>query len=320
MGSSRSIPRQPPTDRNMTQSRLERWAGIIAGLLAPLGLITALLFYFGYRSTQAQYAYFGIDVNTVGMSTADFVMRSPQPLLIPLVALAVIAIPILVIHTFLRRSVIHSCRPSRTVVRSRTILFRLFVGVAIFGGIALLLSVAITFAYPFLRDLFSASLVASVGYLAGAALALYGGYMASLVRSGNPSGRAVWHRLGGPQHAVVVLLLLVLVGSSFWATSILAGLIGRGAAGVLATQFQDLPSVILDTKERLYLRHPSVLETALPNEPGQLFRYRYRHLRLLVDGADRMFLVPEQWTNGGTSIVVPLDESVRVQFLFQNPG
>jgi hypothetical protein len=41
-------------------------------------------------------------------------------------------------------------------------------------------------------------------------------------------------------------------------------------------------------------------------------------LRLLIVGRDRMFLVPETWSASNSTLVVPLDESVRVQFQFQN--
>ena len=40
---------------------------------------------------SAKYEYFGVDVDTVGLDTRDFLMRSPQPLLVPLVLLAVLA-------------------------------------------------------------------------------------------------------------------------------------------------------------------------------------------------------------------------------------
>ncbi len=51
---------------------------------------------------------------------------------------------------------------------------------------------------------------------------------------------------------------------------------------------------------------------------GQTFNYRYRGLRLLVVGENRMFLVPQQWNASNTTVVVPLDSSSRVQFQFQN--
>ncbi len=58
----------------------------------------ALLFYFGYVSARAQYEYFGIDVDTVGLSTQDYVMGSPQPLLVPLLGLSLLAVAGLLSH------------------------------------------------------------------------------------------------------------------------------------------------------------------------------------------------------------------------------
>ena len=59
------------------RSQAERWVSFAAGIVTPMTLITALLFYFGYVSARSQYEYFGIDVDTIGLSTQDYVMRSP---------------------------------------------------------------------------------------------------------------------------------------------------------------------------------------------------------------------------------------------------
>jgi len=37
-----------------------------------------------------------------------------------------------------------------------------------------------------------------------------------------------------------------------------------------------------------------------------------------VVGDDRLFLVPQRWTASNTTLVVPLDGGVRVQFQFEN--
>ncbi len=73
------------------RSQAERWVSFAAGIVTPVTLITALLFYFGYVSARSQYEYFGIDVDTIGLSTQDYVMRSPQPLLVPLLVLSLLA-------------------------------------------------------------------------------------------------------------------------------------------------------------------------------------------------------------------------------------
>jgi hypothetical protein len=114
------------------------------------------------------------------------------------------------------------------------------------------------------------------------------------------------------------LVFVVIAVSVFWTTATVAQWSGRGLAQRQALDLDRLPSVILDTKERLFLRSHGVLETVLDASEGQTFRYRYRNLRLLIHGNDRMFLVPNNWSASNSTLVVPLDNSVRVQFQFQN--
>ena len=79
-------------------NQFERYLSLGASVVAPITVLSALLFYFGYVSSRAQYAYFGIDVDTIGLSTQDYVMRSPQSLLVPLLALVVIGLALVVAH------------------------------------------------------------------------------------------------------------------------------------------------------------------------------------------------------------------------------
>ena len=39
---------------------------------------------------------------------------------------------------------------------------------------------------------------------------------------------------------------------------------------------------------------------------------------LLIQGGDRLFLVPPKWTPSNSTLVIPMDGSVRLQFRFQN--
>jgi hypothetical protein len=92
---------------------------------------------------------------------------------------------------------------------------------------------------------------------------------------------------------------------------------GLGQARALAADLGALPAVVLDTSERLYPGNPAI--TAQPLEvadEGQVFRYRYFGLRLLVHGGDRLFLVPDAWSADASTIVLADDEAVRVRFRF----
>jgi hypothetical protein len=116
-----------------------------------------------------------------------------------------------------------------------------------------------------------------------------------------------------------VFVYVMIAASVFWATATIAQWSGRGLAEYAALHFDALPSVILDTKEQLFLHDPPIVSVKrLPPSEGQTFHYRYRGLRLLLVGQDRMFLVPAQWSPSDSTLIVPLDGSVRVQFQFEN--
>jgi hypothetical protein len=271
------------------RSQAERWVSFAAGIVTPVTLISALLFYFGYVSSRSQYAYFGIDVDTIGLSTQDYVMRSPQPLLVPLLVITLLAVAGLLLH--------HAIHPTASGVRRAS---RLAVVVLVLGVAGLL-------AYPLIGHLpYYALVVPAVIGLAAAALA----YLMYLRRKVDPEL--------GTQRVLIVLLGVVTMTCAFWATATTAQYSGRGLAKSDARNLDRFPVVILDTKEKLALRSPGLEETTLRSGAGQTFNYRYRGLRLLVVGDNRLFLVPQNWTASNTTVVLPLNDSIRVQFQFQN--
>jgi hypothetical protein len=271
------------------RSQVERWISFAAGIVTPITLLSALLFYFGYVSARSQYEYFGIDVDTIGLSTQDYVMRSPQPLLVPLLVITLLAVAGLLLH--------NAIHPTPVAVRRA----------ARITTVVLVLGVAGLLAYPLIGQIpYYALIVPAVIGMSAAALA----YLTYLRRKADPKL--------GPQRVLVALLAVVTVTCAFWATATTAQYSGRGLAKSHARELNRFPVVILDTKEKLALRSPGIEETALRPGAGQTFNYRYRGLRLLVVGEDRLFLVPQNWTASNTTVVIPLDSSVRVQFQFQN--
>jgi heme/copper-type cytochrome/quinol oxidase subunit 2 len=289
-------------------SQFERYLSLGASVVAPITVISALLFYFGYVSSRAQYAYFGIDVDTIGLSTQDYVMRSPQPLLVPLLALVVIAVALVALHL-----AVTAWRARVRPERARTVTRRvLYAGLAILtAGITLIIL------YPVLADWPFYNLVTPIVVAVGAGTVAYSWRLVSRLPQPDalpsPPESPALRRMGQ------VLLWVLVVATLFWSTATIAQWSGRGLARHDARHLDRLPSVILDTKERLFTRDPGVEETALvPATPGQTYNFRYRHLRLLIEGKDRMFLVPDTWSASDSTLVVPLDDSVRVRFQFQN--
>lgn len=277
---------------------LSKWLGVGTSVIAPVTLLTALLFYFGYVSSRAQYRYFGLDVDTIGLSTNDFVMRSPAVLLVPLLIVALTAIGLLLLHVRLRRH-----PPSERVVGWAVLVA--LAGLA--AGLVLLLGFAWFGrwgAYPLVTPLLVAASTAALAYLFWMPSA-----PAWLRRSADD--RARWVRPG-----VTALSLVVVATGLFWATATLAEWTGRGNAMQTARNLGELPAVILDSPTRLFLTDGIVEETALPAEEPEGFRYRYRGFRLLIQGETHLFLVPERWSPSNSTLAVPSDGSVRLQFRF----
>jgi hypothetical protein len=294
----------------------ERRLRALASVVAPTTAITAVLFYFGYVLARSQYEYFGVDVDTIGLGTRDYIMRSPQALLVPLLVLAVLGIGGLLLHArTLRRIAAASSgadtadgtptpeaeRLTRAARRARD------------AGLALLgIGFVLLFVYAQVRTWSAYDLVTPLLIVLGGTLAAYNSYVLKLLRPTAPAPATT------PERAALVLLYAVIAAGIFWATATIAQWSGRGLAEYRAKSLDELPSVILDTKERLFLRSPGIEETVLPASEGQIFHYRYRNLRLLIEGHDRMFLVPAKWSASDSTSVVPLDGSVRVQFQFVN--
>jgi hypothetical protein len=114
-----------------------------------------------------------------------------------------------------------------------------------------------------------------------------------------------------------VLLVVVMVAATFWTTATVAEWVGRGEARAIAADLSELPAVVMDTSERLFPGDDVIRFQQLePQEEGQVFRFRYFGLRLLVRGGDRLFLVPDRWSANASTLVVPYDDSVRLRFRF----
>ncbi len=295
--------------------RVERLISWAASVAAPLSVLTAVLFYFGYASSRAQYEYFGVDVDTIGLSTQDYVMRSPRALLTPLLVLVLIGVAVAIAHDVFGRRVraasVASTDADESVAgrgRERLAgLDRSWRLAELAGWCLLLVGTLLLLGYALLQDWTPYALVTPLVMGLGAGLALFSA------------------RMRGPIHpqavrpiGVVLALALVLVTDVFWATATVAEWSGRGSAQQLALDLDQLPTVIVDTRERLSTVSPTIKETALPASEAQTFHYRYRGLHLLIQGKDRLFLVPGAWSPSDFTLMLPMDGSVRLQFQFEN--
>ena len=295
--------------------RIERLISWAASVVAPLSVLTAVLFYFGYASSRAHFEYFGVDVDTIGLSTQDYVMRSPQALLTPLLALVLIGVAVAIGHDVFRRRVqaaaVASTDGDDAVAgqgcERLTELDRSFRRLELAGRCLLAAGALLLFGYALLQNWTPYPLVTPLVMGIGAGLALSSATLRGLIPA------QVRPRVG-----IVLALSLVLVTDVFWATATVAQWSGRGSARQMALHLDQLPTVIVDTRERLNNVSPTIKESALPTSAAQTFHYRYRGLHLLIQGKDRLFLVPGVWSPSNFTLMLPMDGSVRLQFQFEN--
>ena len=319
-------------------AQFEQWASLIGTIAAPITVLGALLFYFGYVSSASEYAYFGINVDTIGLSTQAYIMRSPQTLLVPLLVLTLASAGFLTLNAAVRRRITSAVTHVPDVADASAIqaqrvrhIKRIVLRWRISGLIALTVGFIMLFAYPYMRDWPVYGLVTPLLIGIGAAIIAYTSHILTFLHrlqgqqkwSTAKDSQSEYEQAGGSllaRRTAGVFVYVMIAASIFWATATIAQWSGRGLAEYAAVHFDALPSVILDTKEQLWLHDPpsTVSVTQLPPSEGQTFHYRYRGLRLLIVGQDRMFLVPAQWSPSDSTLIIPLDGSVRVQFQFEN--
>ena len=175
------------------------------------------------------------------------------------------------------------------------------------GWCLLAVGALLLFGYALLQDWTPYPLVTPLVMGIGAGLALWSGRLRGQIRpEAKPRNRTRAGPVLGPRDRR-------LLGDGDG-----RAVVGRGSAQQLARRLDRLPTVIVDTHERLNSVSPDIKETALPASEAQTFHYRYRGLHLLIQGKDRLFLVPGQWSPSDFTLMLPMDGSVRLPFQFEN--
>jgi hypothetical protein len=275
---------------------------LVALIIAPATLLTALLFYFGWARSRAQAAYFGIDSDVLGRSSQDYMLRSVGSIFWPLALLLVGILLALFAHSGAKR----------LATSGHARLFALVAGSLIAAG-AILVVVGVLGVVWRPRTGGGAVLTPAV-FALGIPAAAYGLFLAA--SSGSASNLAAFRR--APLLMVAGLSALF----AFWAIGNYADFRGRTLAGRTAKHVDRLPSVIVYSPDRLYLEGLGVEEKAL-TAPHSAYRFRYSGLRLLARAGTRTFLLPQGWCRqrddvnckqNGVTFMLRDDDAVRLDF------
>lgn len=268
---------------------------LLATVLAPTGLLTGLVFYFGRLHAYWLFDHFGVPLSVMQLTAQDYLVRGEDGLFEPLVVAAAATLIALWVYWFAR---------GRLSDRAWDRVLVWLAPVALVLGLA---GAGIAVAALVNRDLFTETYA-----IPGTSLAL--GVLALVWAS---HLRAAHHRRRLPPALAVAEWVaafgLISVGL-FWATADYAGAVGIGRAYEVEASLPDRPDAVVYSAKSLNLRVHGVTEVRC-SAPDGAFTFRYDGLKLVLQSGGQYLLLPHDWNpDGGSAIVLPRTNDLRLEF------
>jgi hypothetical protein len=261
------------------------WVGTLA---STIGILVALLYYFGWVRTTVQMRDLGSDPGVLDLSTQDYVLKSVNVLFVPAVIIGVACLAAVREHERFVRLL--QQRPALADALTRPNRFWRIVAIAVAVLVVLLVA-------PVTRQ---------VAVPLSLALALGTWLYVERLR---------W-RLGrrpaaAPRRTLVVVVVVLLL-ATIWLTERLARAAGHLYAEDLLTNPAQLPAVTLTLTQPAVPDPPGVL--VMVSRHGDQEIYQYQGLRLLQASANRyVFLCVDPGTGQHRVLVIRDSDGVQVQ-------
>jgi hypothetical protein len=267
---------------------------VFTSIASQAALITALLYFYGRVRTGAFYGYFGVGTDALGFSTSDYVIRSLNATLPPVIVCALAILAVLAIARNLSQAVDfiqERPRLKRATVVVIAVVIVVCVAIVV-NGIVHWRYTSYSRGYP--MPIAVIGIAAAVGV--GRRLVLPG------TRSPDSTDRMWWMAVAAFALAGVL-----------WIADLYAGGDGVRDARETVNGLQSATSTqfVLYSAERLLISgtgvQPNVIDT-----PGSRYHFQYSNLRLLFRTPNEYILLPAEWKKGRDPvIVVPVDGSIR---------
>ncbi|WP_406491802.1 hypothetical protein OHB06_12055 [Streptomyces sp. NBC_01604] len=263
-----------------------RWLELLGTVGSLVSLFTAVLFYFGWASTDAETRALGLRDTLFRFSTADYLLRSVDALYLPVLATAAAAMAAAAAHHRVQDDPARAARVLR-------VLRHAWVPAVVLLPLYYVAQGVLNLVIP---------LVALVGVL-----------LSAYARTRPEPGETLLRR---PARIWTPALLVALV-SLFWAVYAYAGIVGRGRAVTTTAEVASgFPAVVVFSERDLLIRGGGSCVAAVA-EKGSPYRYRYAGLRLFHVSGDRLFLVPRNWApwDGTLYVLREQEAGVRVEYV-----
>ncbi|MEU2200095.1 hypothetical protein [Isoptericola sp. NPDC019482] len=279
------------TESADTSGDLPRLVKIAAEVLAPVTVITALLYFFGRKRAEYFFYYFGVDVTTLGLGTTDYLVVAQDGIVIPVVAVGLVVL----VAAWLRSS-------GRLTIPGPRAAWSVLSAGAVLAGLGLLQVVDpgqwLLGGLP--------SWVPPIGFAGGVLLVAWAVRALRALRGAAPPSTATRMTEWG----AVFLLISV---AAFVAVSNYSAAVGANRARQFVDEMPWYPSVVLRSVADLGIVGDGVTARRCPvGEDG--FRHRYDGLVLLVQAGDRYVFLPREVPVRPGAITVPINDQVRLDY------
>lgn len=270
---------------------------LFGSVVAPSTVVTAFLYFFGWVRTGAFYHYFGLDGSVLRLSTQDYLLRSPELALRPLVLMLLVT------------ALLWAARRRLGVWLHSTLSQRRASVVEVIVRVTAAALIAVGVAGLFAPDR-ALPPIASALLLGGGAVT---GAVGPVGTPHSGAGR-------GPSRISVTRLSLIATAllAAFWAESVYARQAGERFAEYTARTPSSRPAAVVYSKDQLQIFGPGVQVVRLGGT-APAYRFRYAGLRLLIFANARWILVPEGWTRSNGAIIIVLPDSSTLRVDFQPP-
>ena len=271
---------------------------VFTAIASQAALITALLYFFGRVYVGAVYGYFGIDANSLSLSTSDYVIGSLNATLPPIL---LCALAILAIIALLRRldHVIFLVRQRPGVKRIATIVIGVVIVVCVvvvLNGISSLPTAAYSRGYPLPIAVMGMAVAVGVGRR----------ILATADGNVEPTD-PLWS----------MMLAAFALAGVLWVTDLYVGASGHREGEDRANTLRSSTSsdVVLYSADRLAISGPGVESAAITGTDNR-YHVQYSGLRLLIRTPKEYMIGPACGEKGRDHVfVIPVGESIRFDLI-----
>ncbi len=303
-----------PAPRGLTRQDVFSTLGALSAVLT---LVTAVMFYFGWRRSDAQARAMSIDVSLFGYSTQDYVLRSISSLYLPLLVLLGAGLVFLELHSRVSRRLGVS-RQTPVEARASALAWtrRVTIGCAVIAGSCVLFALSAGSRTPSRPVAWLAELLRDSQWvvpLVLVAATLTGSYVWWVHRQLRPdpaTRNSLWQSL-----LPSALIAGTVVLGGFWMLEEYAAAVGRGYAQQLADNVDRLAQTVILSSKPLGIVAAGVAEDRSGAADSPDVRYRTSGLRLLARSGGNVLLVHDGWAPAtGTVIVLPDSDEFGWEF------